>query len=225
MSQVQKQRVLFFARSPQTRSSHQALRFKSPWIGVLLGLAILSPTAHASQRRHLPSVQSQSNEYQWLSAKTPEPQSDNSELYWFLVLGLGLAAIYFFWQALSIETKLTEQLKEQKKRVGQLESDNAALTRKSSALEIQLADQVEKFTTAKTASSKHRAELAAYRSRLALIAEMDPGIEAKVAAWAIEREQKVAEQAKIRAHQDEQRRAIAQGEEKIQTLLAALKGR
>ena len=40
-----------------------------------------------------------------------------------------------------------------------------------------------------------------------------------------DREQKVAEQAKIRAHQDEQRRAIAQGEEKIQSLLAALKGR
>jgi len=223
MSQVQKQRVLFFARSPQTRSSHQALRFQSSWIGVLLALAILSPTAHASQRRHL--SEAQPTEYQCPSAQTPEPQSDNSELYWFFVLGLGLAAIYFFWQALSIETKLTEQLKEQKKRVGQLESDNAALTRKSSALEIQLADQVEKFTTAKTASSKQRSELAAHSSRLALIAELDPEIEAKVAAWAIERERKSAEQAKIQAHQDEQRRAIAQGEEKIQTLLAALKGR
>ena len=225
MSRVQKQRVLFLARSPQTRSSHQALRIQSPWIGVLLGLAILSPTAHASQRRHLPSVQSQSNEYQWLSAKTPEPQSDNSELYWFLVLGLGLAAIYFFWQALSIETKLTDQLKEQKKRVSQLEPENAAFTRKVSALQTQVTDQEGQLAAAKAASSKHRAELAAYRSRLALIAEMDPGIEAKVAAWAIEREQKVAEQAKIRAHQDEQRRAIAQGEEKIQSLLAALKGR
>jgi len=223
MSQVQKQRVLFFARSPQTRSSHQALRIQSPWIGVLLGLAILSPTAHASHRRHL--SEAQPTEYQCPSAQTPEPQSDNSELYWFFVLGLGLAAIYFFWQALSIETKLTDQLKEQKKRVSQLEPENAAFTRKVSALQTQVTDQEGQLAAAKAASSKHRAELAAYRSRLALIAEMDPGIEAKVAAWAIEREQKVAEQAKIRAHQDEQRRAIAQGEEKIQSLLAALKGR